>query len=139
MKELLKITLLIAVISLFASCESGTNSKQILSKPDTRKEMMDKIANDSSMSMEMIAAMMTSNNGMAMMQSHESMLKMMNDNPGMMQSIMSDMMDMCKNDSTMMANPQLIDMMQKMKDKNMDMGKMNGMNTVMDTDHKAHH
>ena len=138
--------MLIALITLFASCQSGTDVNKTLSKPDTRKEMMGKIADDSTMSKEMMAAMMNSQNGMAMMQyhqkmmmqNHESMMKMMKDNPGMIQGMMSDMMDMCKNDTTMMsgmckkmmANPQMMDMMQKMKEKNMDMNKMEGMNKM---------
>ena len=155
MKILQKVTVLITLITLFASCQSGSDTKEILSKPDMRKEMMDKIANDSSMSAEMMSAMMSSNNGMAMlqnhqmkmMQNHESMMKMMKDNPAMMQGMMSTMMDMCKNDSTMMAgmcktmiaNPQMMDMMQKMKGENMNMGKMNAMDTTKAVDHKSHH
>lgn len=147
MKLLQKMIVLIALITLFASCQSETDVKQILSKPDTRKEMMANIANDSSLSQEMMVAMMSSNNGMAMKQNHESMMKMMKDKPGMMQGMMSDMMGMCKNDSTMMAgmcktmmaNPQMMEMMQKMKKKNMDMGKMNGKDTTKATDHTSHH
>ena len=155
MKMFQKVTVLITLITLFASCQSGSDTKEILSKPEARKEMMNKIANDSSMSGEMMAAMMSSNNGMAMMQghqkkmmqNHESMMKMMKDNPGMMQGMMNDMMDMCKNDSTMMAgmckvmmtNPQMMDMMQKMKGGDMNMGKMNAMDTMKAVDHKSHH
>ena len=153
MKIFQKLTVLITLITLFASCQSGSDSKEILSKPDTRKEMMTQIANDSSMSKEMMSAMMSSNNGMAMMQNHqmmmmqnhESMMKMMKDNPDMMQGMMNGMMEMCKNDSTMMAgmcktmmaNPQMMDMMQKMKGGNM--SKMNAMDTTKVIDHKAHH
>lgn len=155
MKTFRKLTLMIALITLFASCQSSSDTTEILSKPETRKEVMDKIANDSSMSKEMMAAMMTSNNGMAMMQNHqmmmmqnhESMMKMMKDNPAIMQGMMSTMMDMCKNDSTMMAgmcktmmaNPEMMDMMQKMKEKNMGMGKMNAKDTTKAVDHKSHH
>ena len=147
MKIFQKVTVLITLITLFASCQSSSDTKEILSKPETRKEMMDKIANDSSMSKEMMTAMMSSNNGMSMMQNHESMMKMMKDNPGMMQGMMSDMMDMCKNDSTMMAgmcktmmaNPQMMDMMQKMKGGEMNMDKMNAMDTTKAVDHKSHH
>jgi len=153
MKIFRKLPVLIILITLFASCQSSSDTKEILSKPDTRKEMMDKIANDSSMSAEMMTAMMSSNSGMAMMkehqkmmmENHESMMKMMKDIPDMMQGMMSDMMEMCKNDSTMMAgmcktimaNPQMMDMMQKMKGGNM--SKMNAMDTTKAIDHKAHH
>jgi hypothetical protein len=147
MKIAQKITVVITLITLFASCQPGSDTKEILKKPETRKELMDKIANDSTLSKEMMAAMMSSHSGMAMMQNHESMMKMMKDNPGMMENMMADMMETCKNDSTMMSgmckemmgNPQMMDMMEKMKGKNMDMGKMNGMDTTKAIDHKSHH
>lgn len=155
MKIFQKVAVLIALIALFASCQSSSDTKEILSKPGTRKEVMDKIANDSSMSKEMMSAIMSSNNGMPMMQNHqmmmmqnqESMMKMMKDNPAMMKGMMSTMMEMCKNDSTMMtgmcktmmANPQMMNMMQKMKGGNMNMGRMNAMDTTKAVDHKSHH
>lgn len=147
MKMFQKITVLITLITLFASCQSSSDTKEILSNPESRKEMMGKIANDSTMSKEMMAAMMSSNNGMAMMQDHQKMMKMMKDNPAMMQGMMTDMMDMCKNDSTMMAgmcktmmaNPQMMDMMQKMKGGNINMSKIKGMDTTNATDHTKHH
>ncbi|TAL40969.1 MAG: membrane or secreted protein [Chitinophagaceae bacterium] len=142
MKRLLKVALAITLITLFATCQSGTDVNQTLLKPDTRKEMMDKIAEDSTMSKEMMTAMMNSNNGMAMMQNHqkmmmqnhESMMKMMKDNPSMMQSMMSAMMETAKGDTSMMSsmcktimsNQPMMDMMQKMKgEKSMKMGGMN--------------
>ena len=81
------------------------------------------------------------------MEHHSSMMKMMKDNPGIMESMMTDMMEACKNDTTMMSgmckamigNQQMMDMMQKMKGKNMDMGKMNVVDTTKGTDHKSHH
>lgn len=132
MKTFQKVIATVALFALFASCQSGFYTKKALSKPGTRKEVMSKIANDSSMSKEMMAAMMTGNNGMTMMHdqkmampSHEAMMKMMKDNPAMMQDMMNTMMDMCKNDTAMMAglckammaNPQMMDMMEKMKKK----------------------
>ena len=142
MKKFQKITLTIALVTVLASCQSGTDTKQILSKSETRKEMMDKIANDSSMSKEMMGAMMASQTGTAMMQdhqkmmmgNHETMMKMMKDNPGMMEGMMTNMMEACKNDTTMMSgmckammeNKPMMDMMQKMKGENKDM-KMEGM------------
>jgi hypothetical protein len=153
MKIFQKLTVLVTLITLFASCQSGSDTKEILSKPETRKEMMNQIANDSSMSKEMMTAMMSSNSGMAMMkdhqkmmmENHESMMKMMKDNPGMMEGMMSGMMEMCKNDTTMMAgmcktmmaNPKMMDMMQKMKGGNMN--KKNAMDTAKATDHTLHH
>jgi predicted PP-loop superfamily ATPase len=138
---------------LFASCQSSTDTKQILSKSETRKDMMDKIANDSSMSKEMMGAMMASQTGTAMMHdhqkmmmgNHETMMKMMKDNPGMMEGMMTNMMDACKNDTAMMSgmckammeNKPMMDMMQKMK--GMDMGKLKGMDTTKAKDHTLHH
>ena len=145
MKTLKKVAFVFAFIALFVSCQSGNDVKEVLAKPDTRKEMMDTIANDSNMSKEMMDAMMNSKNSkMMMMQYHTTMMKMMKDNPGMMQSMMSDMMETCKSDTammsgmckTMMGNPQMMDMMQKMKGEKMDMGKMKGMDKM---DDKTHH
>jgi len=130
MKTLQKITLAIALITLFTSCQSA---KQILSKSDLRTEIITAIANDPDMSKEMMEAIMDSKNGKMMMQgndkmkmmmeNHGMMMKMMKDNPGMMQSMMSNMMEASKTDTSMMSsmcksmmgNQQMMDMMQKMK------------------------
>ena len=131
MKTLQKITLAIALITLFTSCQSA---KQILSKSDLRTEIITAIANDPDMSKEMMEAIMDSKNGKMMMQgndkmkmmmeNHGMMMKMMKDNPGMMQSMMSNMMEASKTDTSMMSsmcksmmgNQQMMDMMQKMKE-----------------------
>ena len=134
MKAMSKIVLAIVLIISIASCQSRTDVNSILSKTGTRKAIMDAIANNSDMSKEMMAAMMSSSNGMAMMQNHESMMKMMKENPGMMHNMMMNMMETCKNDTTMMSgmckkmmeDPQMMDMMQKMKGENKDK-KMEGM------------
>ncbi len=88
MKKLQTITLAIALITLFASCQS---TEQLLSKPDSRNEIMLAIADDSEMSKEMMQAMMNSKNGKMMMEEndkmnimmekHGTMVKMMKDNP----------------------------------------------------------
>ena len=139
MKSLSKVSLLIALITFLASCQSGTDVNQTLSKTETRMEMMNKIADDSAMSKEMMATMMNSKNGkMMMMENHEAMMKMMKDNPGMMHTMMENMMEACKTDTTMMSgmckkmmeNPQMMDMMQKMKGEKMDM-KMGEMDNKM--------
>ena len=133
MKTFQKLSLLIALITFFASCQSGTDVNQTLSKSETRMEMMNKIADDSTMSKEMMGAMMNSKNGkmmmMPMMENHEAMMKMMKDNPGMMDNMMMNMMEACKTDTAMMSgmckkmmeNPQMMDMMQKMKGEKMNM------------------
>jgi len=140
MKRLQKITLLLAFIGLFASCQSNTDVSQILSKEDTRKQIMDSIANNSIMAKEMMTAMMTSSNGMAMMQDHMSMMK---DNPDMMNA----MMEACKKDTGMMSgmckmmmkDPKMMDMMHKMEGGSMNMNKMDGMDTMKTMDHKMKH
>ena len=145
MRSLQKVISTIALITLFASCQSSTDVSQTLSKPDTRKEIMNKIADDSTMSKEMMMTMMNGNNGKIMMENHQMMMKMMKDDPVGMQSMMTDMMEACKNDTTMMSgmcktmmgNKQMMDMMQKMKEKNM--GKMNGIDTTKRADHTSHH
>lgn len=135
MKTFQKLSLLIALIIFFASCQSGTDVNQTLSKTETRMEMMNKIADDSTMSKEMMGAMMNSKNGkMIMMENHEAMMKMMKDNPGMMNTMMGNMMEACMNDTAMMSgmckkmmeNSQMMDMMQKIKGekKDMKMGEM---------------
>lgn len=141
MKRVQKMILSMALIMLFASCQSNADT-DALSTPEMRKEVMGKIADDSTMMKEMMTMAMNSSNGMMMMQDHQkmmignhsSMMKMMQDNPGMMQGMMTDMMEACKNDTVMMTgmckammgNKEMMDMMQKMKGEKMDM-KMNGM------------
>ncbi len=141
MKTLLKTTILMVAVTFFASCQSGSDVKQILSNQDTRKAVIDSIANDSSMSKEMMGAMMNSNNGkMMMMENHAAMMKMMKDNPGMMKGMMADMMETCKGDSsmmsdmckTMMGDPKMMEMMNKMKG-------MNKMKRMDKMDDKPHH
>ena len=47
MKTLQTFILAIALITLFSSCQSASDPKQVLSKSETRKEIMDTIANNS--------------------------------------------------------------------------------------------
>lgn len=140
----------IALISLFASCQSTSDPKQLLSNKETRKEIIGIIANDSEMAKEMMEAMMNNTNGkmmmqgnqkmsMMMMEDHAMMMKMMKENPTMMHSMMADMMEACKGDSsmmsgmckTMMGNQPMMDMMQRMKGENKDMKKMDGVKHKM--------
>jgi len=140
MKSLKKITLFIALLALFASCQSGTDATKILSNQDTKKAIMNSIANDSNLSVEMMETMM---NGKMMMQNQGTMMKMMQNNPAMMQSMMNGMLETFKGDTTMMSsmcssilnNPQMMNMIQNnnMGGK-MDMNgmkHMNGMNNQM--------
>ncbi len=156
MKAMSKIALAIALITSIVSCQSKVDVNSILSKADTRKEIMDKIADDSTMSNEMMTTMMDSKNGemmrdgklpMVMMENHDAMMKMMKENPGMMHNMMMNIMEACKNDTTMMSgmckkmmeNPQMMDIMQKMKGKNMGMGNMNDMDTTKRMNPQSHH
>jgi len=62
MKTIQKITMLIALVALFASCQSNINVNKILSNQDTKKAIMDTIANNSNLSKEMMETMMNSEN-----------------------------------------------------------------------------
>ncbi len=156
MKTLQKIVLMIALVSLFLSCQSTSDPKQVLSNKETRKQIIDTIANNSEMMKEMTESMMNSKNGkmmiqgnekmnMMMMENHDMMMKMMKNNPEMMQKMMADMMETSKNDTsmisgmckTMMGNKQMMDMMQKMMMGNKDMNKMGDMNKMDGMDHNS--
>ena len=155
MKTLQKVAMVIALITLFSSCRSNTDTKQILSNKETRKGIIDTIANNGEMMKEMTEAMMNSKNGKMMMQGNEkmtmmmmedqgAMMKMMKENPAMMHSMMSGMMETCKNDTAMMStmcksmmeNPEMMDMMHKKMGGKMDMKGMKGMNKTDGIDKK---
>lgn len=144
MKAIQKITLIIATVALFASCQTGTDVNKLLSNQDTKMAIMDTIANDSSLSIEMIEAMMYNENGKMMMIGNEkmttmmmknqgTMMKMMQNNPALMQSMMTNMIETCYRDSAMMTsmcssimnNSQMMDMIHKNMDGNMGMTGMN--------------
>jgi len=136
MKTLLKITLFIAFVAVFVSCQSGSDVKQILSNQDTKSAVMDSIANDSDLSMEMLGLMLDGKNSdIIILEVHETMMKMMKDNPHMMQSMMTGMMDACKGDSamtfmmcsSMLENQEIMATMHKMMGEKMYMNKMEGM------------
>lgn len=140
MKILQTLALAISLLALFESCQSTSAQTKDLSNQETRKEIMNAIANDSSMCQEMVGTMMNSKNGM-MMQGHQmmmgnqsSMMNMLKDNPGMMQNMMSAMMETAKGDTSMMSgminsmmgNKQMMDMMQNRTGTKM-MNNMRGM------------
>ena len=140
MKTLLKITMFIAFVTVFVSCQSGTDVNQILSNQDTKSAIMDSIASDSNLSKEMLGLMLNGRNSdMIMGEIHETMMNKMKDNPDMMHGMMTGMMETCKGDSAMMSsmcmgmmeNQEMMDMMHKMMSEKMDMNKMEGM------DHKT--
>jgi len=146
MKTVQKITLFIALIALFASCQPSTDVTKILSNQDTKKAIMDIIANDSNLSVEMMEAMMNGKMMMGnekmtsmMMQNQGTMMKMMQNNPAMMQSMMTGMMETFKGDTAMMSsissfmlkNPQMMNMIHKNMGADFgmkDMNHMEGMN-----------
>lgn len=138
MKFLQKAFLAVTLCIFLTACQSGTDRKQLLAAADSRKEIMDTIANDGNMSKEMMQSMMNSENSKIMiegnevltskmMKNHTAMIKMMKDNPHMMESMLADMLETCKSDTammslmyrTMMGNTQMREMMHK------NMGKMN--------------
>ncbi len=152
MKTLQKITLFIALVALFTSCQSSTDVAKILANQETKKAIIDTIANDSNLSIEMMEAMMNNENSkmmmkgndkmtMMMMEDHGTMMKMMKENPAMMQSMMTGMMESCKNDTAMMSsmcknmmeNPEMMEMMHKKMGGMMD---MKGMKDMKGMDHK---
>ena len=141
MKTLQTLTFAIALLTLFASCQSTSAQMQGLSNIETRKEIMNAIASDSIMSQEMIGVMMNSKNGMMMqehqmmiMGNHSSMMNILKDNPGMIQNMMSDMMETARGDTSMMSgminsmigNKQMMDMMKNRTGTKM-MNNMGGM------------
>lgn len=132
MKTLQKITMFIAIVALFASCQSNTDVTKILANQETKQAIMDTIANDSNLSVEMMETMMNSENSKMMMMGNEkmtmmmmgnqgTMMNMMQNNPAMMQSMMTGMIEACNRDSAMMSsmcsamlkNPQMMEMMHK--------------------------
>jgi len=48
----------IALVALFASCQSGADVIKILSNQDAKKAIMDTIANDRNLSIEMMKAIL---------------------------------------------------------------------------------
>ena len=73
MKTPQKITMLIAFVALFASCQSNRNVNKILSNQDTKKAIMDTIANNSNLSKEMMETMMNSKKSKIMMLGNANM------------------------------------------------------------------
>lgn len=108
MRTLQKYIALIALVTLLASCQSP---KQVLSKSDSRMEIMNNIASDHEMSKEMMDAIMRGDHGKmlmhermkTMMENESMMAKMMKDDPEMKKRMMSKMIENAKSDTAMMA------------------------------------
>jgi hypothetical protein len=105
------------LVSLFAACTSNPTVNQLLANKETRAAIIDTIANDDKMSVEMMQAMM--NNNDSMHRHMGAMMEMMRENPGMMNTVMSNLMEASKNDSNMM-----IHMYENMMDNNEMMERM---------------
>lgn len=130
MKTLQNIFGLIALIGIFGSCQTP---KQVLSKSESRMQIMDNIASDYEMSKDMMDAIMSGEHGKmlmhermkAMMDDKSMMTKMMKDNPEMNKQMMSAIIKNAKSDTTLMSqmcksmmdSPQMMEMMKKMKEK----------------------
>jgi hypothetical protein len=70
-----------------------TDINKILSNQETKKAIMDSVANESNLSKEMLGLMLNGrNSNLIMGEIHETMMKMMKDNPHLMQSMMNGMM-----------------------------------------------
>jgi hypothetical protein len=89
MKKLPYTVLAIAFITLFSCCQSPSSEiKEMLAKPETKKEIMETIVNDSDMSKQMMETMMNSPACKTMMQGNEKMTMMMMENQANMTSMM---------------------------------------------------
>lgn len=134
MKNIQKLAVAIALISMFASCQTNPDAEELLSNPETRQEVMTTITNSNEMMKEMADAILNNNNAkmgmqkndkmiVIMLENRDTMVKVMKENPIMMQNMMSDMMVAAQGDSVMtagmckivMGNQPMMDMMQKMK------------------------
>lgn len=112
MKILLKIASAITLILALHSCAPTSNPPQLLNDKETRKTIIDSIANNSEMMREMMTAMMNSPKGKMMFQGNREMDRVMmenqsgmmttiRNNPGMIQNMMSHMIKMSHGDSIM--------------------------------------
>ena len=134
MKKIHKFVWTIALISMFASCQTNPDAEELLSNPETRQAVMTTITNSNEMMKEMADAILNNNNAkmgmqkndkmiVIMLENRDTMVKVMKENPIMMQHMMSDMMVAAQGDSVMtsgmckivMENQPMVDMMQKMK------------------------
>lgn len=135
MKKIPKLACTIALISMFASCQTNPDAEELLSNPETRQAVMTTITNSNEMMKEMADAILNNNNAkmgmqkndkmiVIMLENRDTMVKVMRENPVMMQNMMSDMVEASQGDSVMMSgmckimmgNQPMMNMMQKMKE-----------------------
>ena len=100
MKTTIKFTTVTLAAALILTACQEQSADKILSNETKRKEIMQTIANDQEMMMEMMKVVMESEHGM-MMSGNKEMMNMMHKNPEMMQGMMQHMMRMAQSDSTM--------------------------------------
>ena len=97
---------------LLTACNQQPSTEAVLKNEEQRHEIMEAIAEDHKLMMEMHQTMMESDHGRMMMQGYENMMKMMMENHGMMkdmmmknpemrQQMMQNMMQMMQQDSAM--------------------------------------
>ena len=123
MKTLQSTMLAIVLIAITSSCQAPSDAKQLVSNDETRKEIIDAIANNTEMSQEMMTAMMQNKDRKMMRKHHKSMVGMMKDDSTMMNGMMKDMMHASKSDTsmmssmcrTMMDDKEMMDRMEMMK------------------------
>ena len=92
-------TIIVAIISttLFASCQINKDANKILSKSETRKEIMLTIANNVNMSNEMKDVMLNKEN--AHFANHDLMEKMVAAYPGKVQMVKPHLIEKYKGDT----------------------------------------
>lgn len=107
-----KFLLTVIVAGFFTACQQQPQStEQVLADEAQRKEVMQTIADNHEMMMEMMDVMMNSEHGKMMMSGNkdmmgmmmgdkEKMMGMMKEKPEMMHGMMQYMMQMCKSDSS---------------------------------------
>ena len=96
---------------MLTACNQPKSSAQVLEDETQRREIMQTIANDEEMMMDMTDIMMKSENAKMMLMKNQDMMSMMmgnrgmmQNNPGMMRGMMGNMMQMAQTDSVMRNN-----------------------------------
>ena len=105
MKILSKINAAIILITLFASCQINKDANKILSKSETRKEIMLTIANSVNMSKEMKDVMLDKEN--AHWANHDLVEKVVVAYPGMVQKMKPNLIEKYKSDNSIPTTIQL--------------------------------
>lgn len=118
---------------MLSACNQPKNTSKLLEDETQRYEIMESIANNKEMMMEMSEIIMKNENAKMMLMENQDLMSMMmgnrpmmRRNPGMMQGMMGNMMQMAQTDSVMRKNmtgmmaghrAMMQSMMQTMKEK----------------------